>query len=114
VITIIKKGFEYCMCAQRKTKYSVEFKKNAVMISEEPDRTVREVALDLGVDAQQLYNWRQIYLEREDAEQQLVEDRSYLKQKQRIIELEERLREVETERDILKKAMMIFGKNHLE
>lgn len=102
------------MCAQRRTRYSEEFKKNAVKQSEEPKKTVKEIAVELGIDLNQLYRWRQTYLSNDVEQIEVSDDRSRLKDKKRIIELEERLKEVEAERDILKKAMMVFGKNQFE
>jgi transposase len=96
----------------QRTRYSLEFKKNAVKMSDEPQRTVIEVAEELGVNTRMLYNWRQIYLDKNEKSGGSFTNNSCLNDKQKIQELEQQLRHVESERDILKKAMMILGKNH--
>ena len=46
------------MSVQQKRKYDPEFKKNAVLLSEEPGRTIPEVAENLGIKNDLLYRWR--------------------------------------------------------
>lgn len=41
--------------------YSKEFKLEAVALSEKSEKTVKEIALDLGVPYQVLCKWRAIY-----------------------------------------------------
>jgi len=78
-------------------KYDEEFRKAAVkkMIDGQP---VASVARELGVSEALLYKWKRVRMETSsEAEKELVE-------------LRKRLKEVEMERDILKKAALIFGK----
>jgi len=42
-------------------KYDEEFKKNAVKLSYASPRTVKELAEDLGIHENLLYNWRRKY-----------------------------------------------------
>ena len=45
--------------ARKKVKsYSEEFRKNAVALADQPDKTDREVAESLGIHVNQIYNWR--------------------------------------------------------
>jgi len=45
------------MSVQRR-KYDSDFKRNAVRLTENPDRTVKEVAANLGISKDLLYKWR--------------------------------------------------------
>jgi len=45
------------MSVQRR-RYDPEFKRNAVLLTEEPERTVIEVAGNLGISKDLLYKWR--------------------------------------------------------
>jgi transposase len=98
------------MSVQRRRKYDPEFKKNAVLLTEEPDRSVRDVAEKLGIQPELIYRWRRQKRDRGElafpghGREALPEDQ------QKIRDLEKRLRDAEMERDILKKAMHIFSK----
>ena len=98
------------MSVQRRRKYDPEFKKNAVLLTEDPGRTVREVAENLGIQPELIYRWRCQMRDRGElafpgcGREVLTEDQ------QRIRDLEKRLKDAEMERDILKKAMHIFSK----
>ena len=95
----------------RRRKYDRDFKRNAVLLCTEPDRTVAEVAENLGIAKDLLYRWRREY--------QLSSGKpvfpgngveALTDEQKRIRELEKELRETQMERDILKKAMAIFSK----
>jgi transposase len=98
------------MSVQQRRKYDPEFKKNAVFLTEEPDRSVRDVAEKLGIQPELIYRWRRQMRDRGElafpghGREALTEDQ------QKIRDLERRLRDAEMERDILKKAMHIFSK----
>lgn len=98
------------MSVQRRRKYDSEFKKNAVLLTEEVDRSVRDVAEKLGIQSELIYRWRRQMRDRGElafpghGREALSEDQ------QKIRDLEKRLRDAEMERDILKKAMHIFSK----
>jgi transposase len=90
---------------QVRKKYDEDFKKNAVKLSYASPKTVKEVADDLGVHENLLYNWRRKYTAQGD--------------KTRYATLEEELRaaqrelaEVTMERDMLKKAAAYFASLH--
>ena len=98
------------MSSRKRRKYDADFKRNAVNLSNDPTRSVSEVAANLGIAAELLYKWRkQQSIQGEIAFpgngiQALTEDQK------RIKELEKQLRDAEMERDILKKAVHIFSK----
>jgi len=79
-------------------RYEEEFKREAVR-KIEGGQTVASVSRELGVSTAQLHDWKRKNFETStDAEKELVK-------------LKKRLREVEMERDILKKAALIFGQD---
>ena len=98
------------MSVQKRRKYDSDFKRNAVLLAEEPGRTVPEVAENLGIHSDLIYRWRRQMREngelafRGHGKMALTEDQK------RIRELEKKLRDIEMERDILKKAMAIFSR----
>ena len=98
------------MSVQSRRKYDTDFKRNAVLLSEEPGRTASEVAENLGVNKDLIYRWRRQMRENGElafpghGKMALTEDQK------RIRELEKKLKDTEMERDILKKAMAIFSK----
>lgn len=95
---------------QRRT-YDRDFKRNAVLLCDEPGRTVVEVAKNLGIAKDLLYRWRREYrLANGKPAFPGKGNESLTEEQKRIRELEKKLRETEMERDILKKAMAIFSK----
>ena len=46
------------MSRERKPAYTEEFRREAVARAEQPGNTAASVAKELGVSAQQIYNWR--------------------------------------------------------
>ena len=79
-------------------KYEDEFKREAVRKILD-GQSVASVARELGVSTAQLHAWKKQKLEvATDVEREMIE-------------LKRRLREVEMERDILKKAALIFGRS---
>lgn len=98
------------MSAHQRRKYDSDFKRNAVLLTEDPDRTVREVAESLGISADLLYQWRKRYRQQGDLAFPGNGKVALTPEQQRIQELEKRLKDAEMERDILKKAMAIFSR----
>jgi transposase len=93
---------------KKQRRFSREFKQEAVRLIEESGKSVAEIAAELGVSDNSLYRWRQEF--RRDGEQafpgqgRLKADDEYVRQ------LEQELKIVKQERDILKKAVSIFSK----
>ena len=78
-------------------KYDDAFKQNAVKKILD-GQSVAAVARELGVGENLLHKWKKVRISTaSNAERE-------------VIELKKRLREVEMERDILKKAALIFGR----
>ncbi len=98
------------MSVQQRRKYDPDFKRNAVLLSEDPGRTVSEVAENLGIAKDLLYRWRREHRAREGLAFPGHGREALTSQEQKIRELEKKLKDAEMERDILKKAMAIFSR----
>ena len=95
---------------QIRRSYSNEFKHNAVALSEHPGRQVSEVAEKLGITEQILTRWRREQRRRGEFSFPGNGRQAFNEEQTRIRELEKQLRDVEMERDILKKAVAIFSR----
>jgi transposase len=91
------------------SKYSPEFREEAVQIALRSSKTVTEVARELGLNSETLRGWvknHQIQQEPSADAKLTVNERARLK------ELERRNRELEMENSFLKKAAAYFAKDH--
>ena len=98
------------MSVQNKRKYDSDFKRNAVRLTEDPGRTVREVAENLGISSDLFYRWRRQLRENPDLAFPGNGKMALTQDQRRIRALEKKLKDTEMERDILKKAMAIFSR----
>jgi len=98
------------MSVQQKRKYDSEFKRNAVLLSEEPGRTIPEVAENLGIKNDLLYRWRRQLRRNGEIAFPGHGKMALTPDQKRIRDLEKKLKDTEMERDILKKAMAIFSR----
>jgi len=90
-------------------KYDREFKLEAVRLITDGGRAVAEVAQDLGIHENLLYNWRRKYL---DDTVHVFPGKGHLKPAdEELRQLKKELTDVKEERDILKKALAIFSKH---
>ena len=89
------------MSVQRRKKYDPEFKKNAVLLSEESERTVRDVAEKLGVSSELIYRWRRQMRDRGELAFPGHGREALTEEQQKIRDLEKRLKDAEMEGDIL-------------
>jgi transposase len=83
-------------------QYDEDFKKNAVKLSYASPKSVKEIATDLGIHENMLYNWRRRYT----ADGDKTKDAT-LEEENR--DLQRQLAEVKMERDMLKKAAAYFA-----
>ena len=81
-------------------RYDVGFKKDAVKMIES-GRNISDVSTSLGVNEQNLYDWKKKYGAASDQETAYEQEAK---------ELRKKLRQTELERDILKKALSIFSR----
>ena len=98
------------MSVRNRRKYDPDFKRNAVLLSEEPGRSVTEVAESLGVHSDLIYRWRRQMRDRGELAFPGNGKVALTADQKRIRELEKKLKDTEMERDILKKAMAIFSR----
>lgn len=96
--------------AERRTRIRPDkaFKIDAVRLVEEENRSVREVARDLGIHENTLYRW--IKEQRESGEDAFPGHGRLLPQDAEVKRLKKELARVKEERDILKKAMAVFSR----
>ncbi len=88
-------------------KFSNEFKLDAVLLTLQEDRTVKEVSDEMDIPYTLLCKWRTKY--KKLGEKAFVGKGNISEDKKDIKSLEKELRIVRQERDILKKALAIFS-----
>lgn len=89
---------------RKRRSYTEDFKRDAVALSQEPGYSVAKAAKSLGINENLIRRWKQ-QLEPKSPGEALTEDeRIELKQ------LRKRVRELEMEKEILKKASAYFAK----
>ncbi|MEA3391651.1 MAG: transposase [Candidatus Marinimicrobia bacterium] len=96
------------MRTQRRN-YPKEFKTEAVELMLNSERPAKEIAEGLGIEAHMLHRWKREYLATKDHAfpgKGKIGDSEEVKFR----ELQKQMRDVEEERDILKKALAIFSK----
>ena len=84
--------------------------RNAILLTEEQGRTVRDVAESLGIAVDLLYLWRRQFHDKGEIAFPGQGNLALTPDQKRIQELEKKLKDTEMEREILKKAMAIFSK----
>ena len=90
--------------------YSEEFRAGALkLVRTQPDKTVKEIAMELGVPQTVLNNWVRRAGGRAEPQAKRGPSVDVLGDR-RIRELEKELERVKTERDFLKKAAAFFAK----
>jgi transposase len=90
--------------------YSEEFKKNAVEHSMTSEKSVEEVAVDLGISHSNLRRWRAQHRKNGELAFPGNGKQKLTPQEEEIRRLKKELYDVRQERDILKKALAIFSK----
>jgi len=92
----------------RKSKHSKQFREEACKLVNEHGYSVREAARQLNLPHNTLWNWLSENGQCNLGDQELSSDPRVLKV--RIKELQERVRHLEMEKDILKKAAAYFAR----
>jgi transposase len=94
---------------KRRRRFGAQFKLDAVRLMDQSNRTISNIAKDLGVRPELLYRWKR---ELEKDPQQAFPGKGRLKPEQeQLRQLEQELARVKQERDILKKALAYFSRN---
>ncbi len=89
-------------------RYEEGFKKDAVEILIKGERSIRQLARELGVNPQTLYNWRDAYIGKDN----VVQTEGISTARQTYEELRQLRKEnviLKRQRDILKKALSILS-----
>lgn len=92
-------------------KHSKEFKEQAVRLSHVSDKSVAQVAAELGIHTKMLYRWRREAAAAKDGSGRRAFPGRGHSRDEELIELRKQLRQAETERDILKKAVTYFAQH---
>jgi transposase-like protein len=88
---------------QKRRRYSLEFKAEAVRLVRETDESVSQIARDLGVSEPSLRGW--VAAAQPQPQPPLTDD-----ERSELVRLRREIRRVEMERDILKKATAFFAR----
>ena len=94
-------------------RYSESFRREAVRMADQPDRTATQVAAQLGIHVGQIYNWRAQFNKLSKGQFTVSEDGTNyaVQESEEIRRLRRRVAELEQERDFLKKATAYFAKD---
>jgi transposase len=88
---------------RRHTHYSTEFRAEAVRLAETSGQSIRQVAMDLGISNESLGRWIRLSHERPTGTPLDDDERAEL------VELRRKVKTLETEREILRKAAAFFA-----
>lgn len=91
---------------QHRKKYSPEYKDEAVrMVNESPERSIAEVARDLGINSGTLTNWVAAYRKKNPSSEEPLS----MSERARLRELERENRELRMKAEFLEKAAAFFA-----
>jgi transposase len=93
----------------RRRKFDAQFKLDAVRLMQRGDRAVSDIARDLGVRPTLLYRWQRELAA--DAAEAFPGKGKRKPEQEQLHQLQQELKRVIEERDILKKALAFFSKN---
>ena len=101
------------MTKKKKTQaYSEEFRKEAVRRADLPGNTNASVGEELGISAQQIYNWRRQFNRLTDKQFSKLGNVQFKKDdSDELKALKRQLADLKEENDFLKKASAYFAKN---
>jgi transposase len=95
----------------KRTRYTDEFKRQAVELLETRDKPAVELARELGVRQNQLYKWREELLKKDDQAFK-GSGRPPKDQQSEMTRLKQENKRLKEELEILKKAAIYFAKEH--
>jgi len=93
----------------KRTKYTDEFKRQAVELLESRDRSAVDVARELGIRQNQLYKWREELIKKGD-HAFIGPGRPAKDKTSELSRLRQEVKRLQEENDILKKAAIFFAK----
>ena len=94
--------------ADKRRRYTREFKLDAVRLAQQGDRTLTEVAESLGIDRSLISAWRKAF--EKDGSLSFPGNGRRTPEEQELDRLRRQLAEAREERDILKNALAYFAK----
>ena len=94
---------------RKRRQFTKDFKIESVELSKRSNKTVVEIAEDLGIRPELLYRWRNEYFTSKEHSFP-GSGKLYNPNDEKTRRLERELKSVQEERDILKKALAIFSK----
>jgi transposase-like protein len=97
------------MSVQRR-RYDPDFKRNAVQLTDDPSRSVKDVADNLGITKDLLYKWRREFRAKDELAFSGNGLEALTEQETKIRDQQKKLKDPEMEPDILKKAVAIFSR----
>jgi transposase len=93
----------------RRKRYDAQFKLDAVRLIDTSERSISDIAQDLGIRREMLYKWKK---ELAADPKNAFPGKGRLKpEEEQLRQLHQELKRVTEERDILKKALAFFSKN---
>jgi len=99
------------MDTRKNRKYTEQFKLEAIELFKRSGRSSREIERELGITRGLLLKWRSRYQIMENEKQEVkLGPSDFEEAKSEIRHLQQRLAEVEEEKEILKKAVAIFSR----
>ena len=93
------------MRSRTRRNYTLEFKREAVNLAEDSDKTIAEVSRDLGINSNLIRRWKK-ELANSAVESTQVDDKDA-----EIRRLRAELRDLKEDHEIIKKAAAYFAKN---
>ncbi|MDD5463331.1 MAG: transposase [Methylococcales bacterium] len=97
------------MSREKPRTYTAEFRASAVKLANESDKSIAEVARDLGLNVNTLPTWISKYGRPTESDKTIRTDNHLYEELKRLEKENARLTE---ERDLLKKAAAYFAKEH--
>ena len=94
-------------------RYTKEFKEEAVKLCLQPDANRQEIADNLGVKYNTICNWISKAMSNSSKEIKIDYKTQYQQLSSENADLKKKLKQAETEREILKKAAAYFAKQNL-
>lgn len=109
--TSIGRGFSRCT-KHRNPAYTEEFRREAVRLAGLPDKKASQVADDLGISVQQIYNWKRQFTRLSEKQFNSLEGVDYSKQESaELRRLKRELNTLQKENEFLKKVSAYFAKH---
>lgn len=98
------------MARKKVQAYTEDFRKEAVRRSEEEGNSARKVAEELGISAQQIYNWKRQFTRLTDKQFNTLDGVDYSKEeREEIRKLKRENKKLQDEIEFLKKAAAYFA-----